>query len=255
MTAAWMQTEAHVRVEDGRELPFVLWRFPAPMMVVSSAPVGGGLGPRSWIINAQVRPWYDRTDIAAHLDELATSAGLAVDLGGEPDLASERDRPIIGTGMLTAANVSAGFTASEDGVGVRASVGVRLPVWAAAPPPAAVAEAHVGTINIVACVPVPHTAAALVNLATTATEAKVQAMIEAGLDGTGTVTDAICVVAPLATGAAAVEPFGGPRSTCGAPLARAVHAAVAAGIQHSLAVIAAATDAGALGAGPDRASR
>jgi len=247
-----VDVELHVRDEDDLLLPFLVWRFASPMQVISSASVGGGVGARSWLINAQVKPWYDRLDLEAHIGELAHAAGL--DAGQ-------------GVGMLTAANVATGFDADSEGVTVRASVGIHQPVWAAAPPssprhaPAGVVvevvepdadvgdrgaepAERVGTINVVAFVPVPHTDAALVNLATTATEAKAQAMVEAGLEGTGTITDTVTIVTPLPSALdrgssdGALALFGGPRSMWGAPLARAVHAAVAAGIRNSQAVIA-----------------
>jgi adenosylcobinamide amidohydrolase len=75
-------------------------------------------------------------------------------------------------------------------------------------------------------VPVRLSEAALVNAVTTASEAKAQALFDAGVPATGTASDAICVVCP-ASGAA--EPFAGPRSTWGARLARAVYAATSAG--------------------------
>ena len=84
-----------------------------------------------------------------------------------------------------------------------------------------------GTINVVAFVPVRHTDAALANLLCTVTEAKAQALFHGGVDGTGTASDAVTVVCP-ATGPA--ETFGGPRSVYGAPVARAVYAALRAGL-------------------------
>jgi adenosylcobinamide amidohydrolase len=80
----------------------------------------------------------------------------------------------------------------------------------------------------VAWVPVALTGAALVNAVATATEAKTQALVEAGVPGTGTASDAVCVCCP--TVAEDAELFAGPRSPWGARLARAVHAAVATGI-------------------------
>ena len=220
----------------GAELPFLVWRFARPMRVVSSAPVGGGLGTRSWILNAQVRAGYDRVDLHDHVATLARLAGVPDDLEG--------------IGLLTAANVTAGFEASDGGVDVRSSVGINVAVWAAAPPEAATdapfgAPRPPGTINIVAVLPVALGDAALVNLATTATEAKAQAMFDAGLAGTGTVTDAVAIACPTIDAAGSVEPFGGPRSRLGAPLARAVHTSVLAGIRHSEAVIGRDRDAGA----------
>jgi len=61
----------------------------------------------------------------------------------------------------------------------------------------------------------------------TATEAKTQAVLDAGFTGTGTATDAICIAAPADT--TREEEFTGPRSMWGARIARAVHAAVRAG--------------------------
>ena len=61
------------------------------------------------------------------------------------------------------------------------------------------------------------------------TEAKAQAVIEAGFPGTGTASDAICVAAPTAPASGTAEDFAGPRSLWGARIARAVHAAVKTG--------------------------
>ena len=72
-------------------------------------------------------------------------------------------------------------------------------------------------------VPVPLREAAYVNVVMTATEAKTQAVLEAGFRATGTASDAICVAAPVA---GEPEDFAGPRSVWGARIARAVHAAV-----------------------------
>jgi adenosylcobinamide amidohydrolase len=120
---------------------------------------------------------------------------------------------------------------------VVATVGLRVPTWAASPagsrdPDLAATLAPVtgaqvpGTINVVVSVPVPLTDAAFVNAVVTATEAKVQAVLDAGFPGTGTATDAVCIAAPEGTPG---EDFAGPRSTWGARIARAVHAAVRAG--------------------------
>ena len=78
--------------------------------------------------------------------------------------------------------------------------------------------------------------AAYVNAVMTATEAKSQAVLEAGFGATGTASDALCVAAPgaaapgaAAAGAGEPEDFAGPRSLWGARIARAVHSAVHAG--------------------------
>ena len=104
------------------------------------------------------------------------------------------------------------------------SVGLTDPIWAAAPP--GVRPAGVGTVNVVAWVPARLSEAALVNAVATVAEAKVQALVELEVPGTGTCTDATVLACPT-TGP--VQPYGGPRSDWGAPLARAVYAAVLRG--------------------------
>ena len=164
----------------------LVWRFAAPLRAVSSAALGGGIGPRHWVINATVYDSYLRDDPDAHLAELAGALGL--------DGA--------GVGLLTAVDVTRRVTTADD------------------------PSAGLGTINVVAFVPVRLADAALVNAIATVAEAKAQALIGLDVPATGTASDATCVLCP--TGGPA-EPYGGPRSTWGARLARAVHAAVRAG--------------------------
>jgi adenosylcobinamide hydrolase len=196
------------RVEDGPELPMLVWRFAAAMRVASTASCGGGLGARRWVINAQVPHDYRRRDQSRHGAELAAAAGLSGD----------------GVVMFTALDVRRVQQHTDGGVHIDATIGLALPVWAAAPE--AAVEPMPGTINIVAHVPVRLTDAALLNALTTATEAKSQALLAAGVPGTGTASDAITVACPAS---GPTESFGGPRSTWGARLARAVHDAVLAG--------------------------
>jgi len=228
----------HHRTEHGRPWPFLVWRFDRPRRVISSAPVGGGIGERSWVLNAQVRSGYDRVDLDGHVDDLAAAVGLPTGTG---------------VGLLTAADVSGAVPAVDGDVEVVATVGIRVPTWAAAPadrpdavlvPGAAPVPAAPGTINIVALIPVPMSDAALVNLVATATEAKTQALLDAAIPGTGTATDAVCVVCPVVDHGAGPEPFGGPRSVWGARLARATYDSVRAGIGGSLRIIAGTADDG-----------
>jgi adenosylcobinamide amidohydrolase len=192
--------------------PVLVWRFDEPLLTVSSAPLGGGLGKRSWMLNAQVSREYARTDIDAHLETIATAHGL--------DGA--------GIGMLTAARVECFTTAQDGDVCVYATVGVSAPTWAADADDA-VSAYRAGTINVFSFVDVPLRDAALVNAVMTATEAKAQALFERGVPGTGTASDALCVACPIG-GRGDRERFAGPRSRVGASLARAVHAAVLAGL-------------------------
>ncbi|TDD35473.1 adenosylcobinamide amidohydrolase [Nonomuraea terrae] len=199
------------RTEDGARLGTLLWEFGPGWRMISSAMLGGGIGPREWVLNAQVVAGYARMDPAEHLASLGP--------GGD------------GVGMMTAASVDRCVRAGDGGVEAYATVGLRVPTWAAAPDGHAdpeLAPIRVGTINILVVAPVAMTDAALVNTVMTVTEAKTQALVETGYPGTGTASDAVCVAVPAE---GPQEVFGGPRSEWGARIARAVHAAVKSGAE------------------------
>jgi adenosylcobinamide hydrolase len=200
----------------GPALACLVWRLSEPMLVASTASVGGGIGMRDWVVNVQVPPSYGRRDIEAHVGEIAQLLRL----------------PGTGVGMLTAAQIArVAVFQDEPGVRVEVTGSPSLPIWAAAPESANEAEAATarpGTINVVAFVPVRHSDAALANLLCTVTEAKVQALADGRIPGTGTASDAVTVLCPAS---GPVEPFGGPRSIWGARVARAVYAAVRAGME------------------------
>lgn len=196
------------RSEEGVELDIILYRFPTAMLGVSSASSGGGIGERNWALNAQVSAEYQRNDIGAHVNELAALFAL--------------EGP--GVGMLTAANVRERTYVVIERVEAEVTVGLSHPTWAASthvePTP------QVGTINTFVVLPVRLSAGALVNAVATATEAKSQALFDAGVSGTGTPSDAVTIFCPAA---GEEESFAGPRSRWGACLARAVHEAVLKG--------------------------
>ncbi|MFH8369495.1 adenosylcobinamide amidohydrolase [Streptomyces sp. NPDC018031] len=199
------------RTEDGERLHALLWRAGPGWRMISSAVLGGGIGERAWVLNAQVSHGYRRTDADRHLADLAGRAGV----GGA------------GVGLMTAADVRAHGRAHDGGVAAVATAGLGVRGWAAAAPVEAQAvPAPPGTVNIIVAVPVALTDAALVNAVATATEAKVQALLEAGFDCSGTPTDAVCVAAHAPRPGGEVHAFAGPRSLWGARLARAVHRAV-----------------------------
>ncbi|MYW04204.1 adenosylcobinamide amidohydrolase [Streptomyces sp. SID3343] len=201
------------RDEDGTRRPSLVWRAGPGLRMVSSALLGGGIGEREWVLNAQVRPGYDRMDPMAHLAEIAASLGLTGP----------------GVGLMTAAEVAAWTHGLDEGVEALVTTGIGIPTWAASPAPGVAGSPPPGTINIVAIVPAALSDAALVNAVATVTEAKVQALLDAGYACTGTPSDAICVAARAPVVGEVVEPFGGPRSPWGARLARAVHRAVLSG--------------------------
>ncbi|MGB5952510.1 MAG: adenosylcobinamide amidohydrolase, partial [Ornithinimicrobium sp.] len=78
----------------------LLWRWPAPMTVLSSAAVRGGLRSCTSLINFGVDLHYARTDLVRHADEIAAELALT-------------DAP---PALLTAADVSAYGTGEREGV-------------------------------------------------------------------------------------------------------------------------------------------
>ncbi|GGP96054.1 adenosylcobinamide amidohydrolase [Streptomyces roseolilacinus] len=198
------------RVEDGEGLHALLWRAGTGWRMISSAVLGGGIGERAWVLNAQVSHGYRRTDPERHLARLAREAGA--------------HGP--GVGLMTAADVSEYGRGHDGGVDAVATAGLGVRGWAASPDRGAAVPAGPGTVNIVVALPVALTDAALVNAVATATEAKVQALLDAGHDCSGTPTDAVCVAARAVRPGEEAHAFAGPRSLWGARLARAVHAAV-----------------------------
>ena len=200
------------RDEDGESIPALVWRLPAPMRAISSAPLGGGIGIRHWVINATVPMSYSRNDPNVHLEDLAANFRLEND----------------GIGHLTGVDVAGNVHTTAESADVWATVGLGQPIWAATRhQPPVPAQHRPGTINIVAFVPARLSDAALVNAVATITEAKAQALGDLGIPGTGTATDAVTVICPEDSRTA--EEYGGPLSTWGSRLARATHEAVTTG--------------------------
>jgi adenosylcobinamide hydrolase len=182
---------------------------------LSSAVLGGGLRAATHWLNLQVGHGYARLDPDMHLAEEAGARGL------DP-------RAVIG--MLTAANVHAVQASACRLAGAHATVGISQPLAAAGRLPRRVAP--VGTINVLVVVDAALSDAALAAAVQTATEAKAQALADAGIRAanhhgaaTGTATDSICVAALPG----AREPFAGPVTPVGAAIASTVHATVLAG--------------------------
>ncbi|MGI9613337.1 MAG: adenosylcobinamide amidohydrolase [Acidimicrobiales bacterium] len=193
----------------------LLWRFDPSVAAVSSAPVGGGFTTADWVVNTGVTRHYRRTDLAAHVSEIAAGS----ELEGS------------GVGLFTAADVGRHRRGSCEGVVVDATVGISKPTWASDPGGGwNTVDPAPGTINAVAQVSVPLAPAAAINAVITVTEAKTQALLEAGIPGTGTASDAVVILWPRVGEPA---PFAGPRSPWGTRLAQATLQAVAAGIEAS----------------------
>lgn len=191
------------------------WHFEEPRAAISSASVGGGLAPLRWVLNIGVEHDYRRRDLAAHAAEVATPLGL---IGP-------------GAALLTAADVACSTTASQDGVRAWATVGISRPTWPADADAAPTAGQRLpGTINLVVVVDARLSESALVQAAMSATEAKAQACVEAGIGGTGTASDALVLLGAAVGSSRDVEQFGGVRSVWGSRVALAVHAAVTEGL-------------------------
>lgn len=197
--------------------PAVVADLGGPRRCLSSAVLGGGLRTATHWLNLQVSHGYARLDPAEHLRDEATGRKL------DPDAV---------VGMLTAADVGAARRRAAGGARVTATVGIGQPLAAAGRRPRALAR--VGTINLLVALDTPLDDAALVTAVQTATEAKAQALADAGVralnhDGfaTGTATDAICVAVVPGGGV----PFAGPATEVGAAIAAAVHDAVLEGAQ------------------------
>ena len=199
------------RSDGAARIPVLVWHFDEPLLSISSAPLGGGLGMRSWALNATVPMDYRRTDPDVHLGEIAADLGL---VGS-------------GVGVMTGVDVRERLVTHDGGVDAVVTVGLGAPAWAAAPD-GDLRRFAPGTINSWVRVPVRLTDAALVNAVATVAEAKAQALWEIGMAATGTASDATCVLCPAV---GALEAYAGPRSTWGARIARAVHAAVQDGGQ------------------------
>ncbi len=205
-------TAAGAHTFGGQEHPVIVWRPDSPFLAVATTALGGGVGERAWVLSATVDSNYAHPHPPDHLRELAAQQSLRGD----------------GIGFLTAVDVRESVWTTDGGVEVLATVGLGWPTWAASPDEQAAPGERpaVGTINLVAWVPVRLGGAAIVNAVATVTEAKVQALAELAVPGTGTASDAVAICCPLD---GPDEAYGGPRSTWGARLARATHAAVRAG--------------------------
>lgn len=202
----------------------LVFDVPEGWMGLSSASIGGGFVWPRVVVNLGVGDGFERTDLDTYVAERLAALGLTA-------------RPV--TALLTAVDVRCWTGGEADGVRAWATVAATKPTWAARPgglghrpgrtdddPPAP------GTVNVVVALPVPLTSSALVQAVGTVTEAKAQALLHAGVPGTGTASDALVVLCPdSATGGQAPVPFAGVRSPWGHRLAEAVRQAVSTGMQ------------------------
>jgi adenosylcobinamide amidohydrolase len=196
----------------------------APLTVVSSAIVGGGVAEVGAILNVHVAKTFAAPDAMAALEAFAARHRVRAPYVGLLTAAWTQNAEVATArrGALTALAVVTVGLSNRVTAGVSAAVG-------ATPP---------STINTIVVVDGGAETAALVNAVITVTEVKTLALIEAGVKGaggypaTGTSTDAVVVAA---TGRGAVERFGGPVSDLGWVAAQAATAALRRGVARWLA--------------------
>ena len=202
------------RCRPTTELTLLVWRFPEPLLAVSSAPLGGG--HRAARLGDQ-RPGAPRlrTSRSRGAPGRAGRGARARGPGGGDAHRGRRPHACARrrTGALRV-DVSVGVTASDVG-GCSRRPRRRGPQPATGHdqhrrhrPRAAVARGHGQRGDDASPRPRP------------------RRLWDAGVAATGTASDAVCLVCP---DEGLAHPFGGPRSPWGARLARAVHRAVVAG--------------------------
>jgi len=189
-----------------------------PLRVLASSVVGGDLDVTHHVLNMHVDRGYHSPDPAADLRAFARRLGI-----GEAFV-----------GLMTAAWTDQARVVWDDEDGVRigavATVGLGVPEAAGLTRPVAWQPS---TINVVVVLDAALERAAAVNGVITATEAKVGALVDAGIltaDGapaTGTVTDSVVLAW---TGLGPRVPYLGPGTVTGWRMARAVRRAVREGL-------------------------
>ncbi len=204
----------------------------APLRVVSSAPLGGGVATARTIVNLHVRKDF------AH-ETLGRLAATFV---------ARRGLPAPWTALATAAWTEDAQMASGTVRGVTAvcvvTAGLSNAIAAGVTPPAALvgtegppsheAAPQPSTINTIVIVDADAEVAALVNAVITATEVKTAVLAAAGVHcatgalATGTSTDAVAIAA---TGRGRRCEFGGPLSDLGWGVATTVRDAMVAGVR------------------------
>lgn len=256
-----MVTMTRHPLADGRG-QVLSWSVPSGWVALSSAAVGGGLVRPSWVVNIGVDEGFVRTDLERYAQEVAaelghTGAGCAlltaadVSQVQQAECGGVRAWATVGVTKPTwplapgwpriAASPHAPATPpTPASLHIRGSSAVALgrpddpepPHRPSSGPDGDPPARAPGTINIVVSLPrsAPLSPSALVQAVGTITEAKSQVLVQAGVPGTGTASDAVVVLsAPLGRHGDLVA-FAGVRSEWGQLVAQAVHTVVAAGL-------------------------
>jgi iron complex transport system ATP-binding protein len=197
----------------------VVVRSSEPLVVLSSAVAGGGLGRARSIVNLHVTKNFQCARWEAPLAELVRLRSL----------------PSPWIGLLTSAWTEDAEVSADEAHGIAAfavvTVGLGNPIAAGVTPAAAVSASTINTIVVVDARPAP---AAMVNAVITVTEVKTATLMAAGVRcaeghaATGTSTDAVVIAA---TERGRRCDFGGPISDLGALVARVTRDALERGVR------------------------
>lgn len=235
----WINPGLGLRAMLGSQTIFV--DTGVPWISISSAVVGGGLGPKRYFVNRQVERGY-HTDNPA--DEAASF--LADTFPGYHAVDSGQ-----WLALMTAALVSDACWVRLSKQGRQALVivtaGVDNACAAGITPHCALdVNPEPGTINIMAFLSHTLPPGALVNAVQTATEAKTQTLRELGIKcpttgayASGTTTDALVIAAAAQTPAA---PYAGPGTLAGYLLALGVRHGLSQAVRRYLARVAEGVD-------------
>lgn len=218
--------DVKVRMEDNGKGGFAIMTLPERFRLLSSTIMNGGYAESDTVFFYEVPLGYD---------------------GLFPEEDMERqcrkfDVPPHAVGFMTAADIRRVITVcKEEFNGVQAiaiaTAGVTNAVYAGERLPKEVLDIlpkHVpagernppGTINILVAVNVPLHDCGLANAFITVTEAKTAALIDTGVNGTGTTSDAVSVACPIGDGCK----YAGTATDVGVAIARAVRSAVGASV-------------------------
>jgi adenosylcobinamide amidohydrolase len=190
------------------------------LSTASTAVLGGGLSSARCIVSIRVPPGYAGGQPAADIGRAAADAGVKADVGLMTAVPLDFARVAVATeaGVSAAAVVTVGIARAW-----AAGSSSRRPVLGA------------GTINIITVVDATLTATAALNLIATVTEAKVLALLDAGIRtdegeaASGTATDAVVIAWPR-RGSGRLFGYGGPATPPGWAAARATRSAIASAL-------------------------
>jgi len=197
---------------------FAIVRLPERMRILASTLRNGGYVESDTVLMMQVERGYDGQDPVGELKGICHELKLPEDT----------------VCFMTAADIRRVITTvSETYHGVQAvtlaTAGVINAVMAGELLPESLVNSlkKPGTINILVAVNLPLEPAGLANAIITVTEAKTAAMMDTGVRGTGTTSDAVAVACQLGNGAL----FAGTATDVGIAIARSVRRAVGESIR------------------------